>query len=122
MWRKKTWLQSNCADWYRFKRGRILASKCKRVASLKPSTYPTKTFKEAMGYSETPQTTAMREGLEKEDKIAQVFISEMGKKGCSGVSLEGCGFFYQQIPWFSWSLSRQNYSFTHPELAQAFWK
>ena len=23
---KKTWLQSNCADWYRFKRGRISAS------------------------------------------------------------------------------------------------
>ena len=60
---------------------------------LKPSTSPTKTFKEEMGYSETPQTTAMREGLEKEDEIAQVFISEMGKKGCSGVSLEGCGFF-----------------------------
>ena len=55
---KTTWLQSNCADWYRFKRGRISASKCKRVAGLKPSTSPTKTFKEVMGYSETPQTTA----------------------------------------------------------------
>ena len=37
---KKTRLQSNCADWYRFKRGRISAFKCKRVASLKPSTSP----------------------------------------------------------------------------------
>lgn len=46
-----------------------------------------------MGYLETPHTTAMREGLEKEDEIAQVFVSEMTKKGCSGVSLEGCGFF-----------------------------
>ena len=90
---KKTRLQSNCADWYRFKRGRISASKCKRVASLKPSTSPTKAFKEVMGYSEIPQTTAMREGLEKENEIAQVFISEMAKRSCSGVSLEGCGFF-----------------------------
>ena len=90
MWRKK---HGNCADWYRFKRGRIPASKCKRVASPKPSTSPTKTLKEVMGYSETPQTTAMTEGLEKEDEIAQVFISEMAKKGCSGVSLGGCGFF-----------------------------
>ncbi|KAL9958145.1 hypothetical protein ACROYT_G035118 [Oculina patagonica] len=35
----------------------------------------------------------MREGLEKEEEIAQVFISEMSKKGCKGVSLEDCGFF-----------------------------
>jgi len=112
---KKTRSQSNCADWYRFKRGRISASKCKRVASLKPSISATKTRKEVVGYSETPQTTAMREGLEKEDEIAQGFISEMAKKGCSGVSLEGCEFFYQQISWFFWSFSRQNYSFTQPE-------
>ena len=46
-----------------------------------------------MGYSETPHTTALSEALEKEDEIAQVFISEIAKKGCSGVSLEGCGFF-----------------------------
>ena len=46
-----------------------------------------------MGYSDIPQTIAMREGLEKEDKIAQVFISEMTKEGFSGVSLEDCGFF-----------------------------
>ena len=75
---KKTWLQSNCVDWYRFKRGRISASKCKRVASLKPSSSPTKTLKGVMGYSEIPQTTAMREGLEKEEEIAQVFITENG--------------------------------------------
>ena len=69
-------MQSNCADWYRFKRDRISASKCKRVASLKPSTSPTKTLKEVMGYSEIPQTTAMREGLEKEDEIAQVLFQK----------------------------------------------
>ena len=32
---KKTRLQSNCAEWYKFKKGRISASKCKRVASLR---------------------------------------------------------------------------------------
>lgn len=47
---RKTRLQSNCADWYRFTRGRISASKRERVASLKPSTSPTKTLKEVMGY------------------------------------------------------------------------
>lgn len=46
-----------------------------------------------MGYSDIPQTTAMTEDLDKEDEIAEVFISEMTKKGCSGVSLEDCGFF-----------------------------
>ena len=53
-----------------------------------------------MGYSETPQTTAMREGLKKEEEIAQVFISEMAKKGCSGVSLEDCGFFISKYHGF----------------------
>ena len=89
---KKTRLQSNSADWYRFKKGRISASKCKRVASLKPTTSPSKALREVMGYSDIPQTTAMREGLEKEDEIAQVFISEMKKQGCE-VTVENCGFF-----------------------------
>ena len=85
-------MQSNFADWYRFKKAGFLhASKCKRVASLKPTTSPSKALKEVMGYSQIPQTTAMREGLEKEDEIAQVFISEMDKQGC-GVTVENCGF------------------------------
>ena len=57
---KKTRLQSNSADWYRFKKGRISASKCKRVASLKPTTSPSKALREVMGYSDIPQTTVMR--------------------------------------------------------------
>lgn len=70
----------------------ISVSKCKRVASLKPTTSPTKALKEVTG-SDIPQTTGMREGLQKEEEIAQVFISEISKKGFSGVSLEECGFF-----------------------------
>ena len=119
---KKTPLQSNCADWYRFKRGRISASKCKRVASLKPSTSPTKALKEVMGYSEIPQTTAMREGLEKEDEIAQVFISEIAKKGCSGVSLEGCGFFLLANPMVFLELLQTELFIYPPTVTQEFWK
>jgi len=48
-------------------------------------------LKEVLGYSDIPQTTAMREGLEKEDEIAQILISEMKQQGC-GVSVENCGF------------------------------
>ena len=40
----------------------------------------------------------MREGVEKDDEIAQAFISEMAKKGCRGVSLEGCGVFLAANP------------------------
>ena len=57
---KKTRLQSNSADWYWFKKGQISASKCKRVASLEPTTSPSKALREVMGYSDIPQTTAMR--------------------------------------------------------------
>ena len=71
---KKNRLQSKCAYWYRFKKGRISASKCKRVASLKPTTSPIKALKELMGHSDIPQTTGMREGLEKEEEIAQVLF------------------------------------------------
>ena len=67
---KQTRLQSKCVDLYRFKKGRISASKCERVASLKPTTSLRKALKEIMGYSDIPQTTAMREGLEKEEEIA----------------------------------------------------
>ena len=118
---KKTWLQSNCADLYRFKRGQISASKCKRVPSLKPSTSPTKALKEVMGYSEIPQTTAMREGLEKEDEITQVFISEIAKKGCSGVSLVGCGFFISKSMVFLELLQTELFIYP-PTVTQEFWK
>ena len=43
---KKTRLQSQQSDWFLYRKGRITASKCKRVASLKPTTSPSKTIKE----------------------------------------------------------------------------
>ena len=52
--------------------GRISASKCKRVASLKPTTSPTKALKDIMSYSDIPQTTAMRESLKKKKKLHKI--------------------------------------------------
>ena len=45
---KKTRRQSQESDWFLYRKGRILASKCKRVASLKPATSPSKTVKELL--------------------------------------------------------------------------
>ena len=45
---KKTRLQSQESDWFLYRKGRITASKCKRVASLKPTTSPSKTIKELL--------------------------------------------------------------------------
>ena len=56
---KKTRLQSRDSDWYLYRKGRITASKCKRVASLKPTT-----LKELFMINKVPQTSAMLQGLE----------------------------------------------------------
>ena len=53
-----------------------------------------------MGYAEVPQTTAMREGLEKDDKIAQIFLSEMEKRGYQGVTFENCVFLSASLMGF----------------------
>ena len=45
---KKTKLQSQESDWFLYRKGRVTASKCKRVASLKPTTSPSKTMKELL--------------------------------------------------------------------------
>ena len=45
---KKTRLHSEESDWFLCRKGRISASKCKRVASLKPATSPSKTLKELL--------------------------------------------------------------------------
>ena len=49
------------------------ASKCKRVATLKPTTSPIKALKEVMGYSDIPETTAPRESLARKKKKLQKF-------------------------------------------------
>lgn len=92
---KKTRLQSRDSDWYLYRKGRITASKCKRVASLKPTTSPSKTLKELLMINKVPQTSAMLQGLENEDAIADSFIEKMKTEENQDFSFANCGFFYK---------------------------
>lgn len=78
---KRTRLQSKNCDCFLYRKGRITASKWKRVASLKPTTSPSKTLKELLMVNKVPQTYAMLQGLEEEDAIADSFIDKMEEEG-----------------------------------------
>ena len=95
---KKTRLQSQESDWFLYRKGRITASKCKRVASLKPTTSPSKTMKELL-VNNTPQSTAMLQGLQNEDSIAEAFINKLNTEG-KKVSITKCGFFISKTHGF----------------------
>ena len=71
---KKTRLQSKNCDWFLYRKGRISASKCKCVASLKPTTSPSKTLKELLMVNKVSQTYVMLQALEEENEIADSFI------------------------------------------------
>ena len=43
------------------------------VTSLKATTSPTKALREILSYNQVPQTTAMQEGLEREDDIEKAW-------------------------------------------------
>lgn len=77
------------------------ASKCKRVASLKPTTSPIKALKEVMGYH-IPQTTAPRDSLARKKKKLQKF-SFHDQRWPIGVSewciLGGACVPHQQVLW-----------------------
>lgn len=90
---KRTRLQSKNCDWFLYRKGRITASKCKRVASLKPTTSPSKTLKELLMVNKVPQTYAMLQGLEEEDAIADSFIDKMEEEGNHNFTFIRCGFF-----------------------------
>lgn len=92
---KKTRLQSRDSDWYLYRKGRITASKCKCVAFLKPTTSPSKTLKELLMINKVPQTSAMLQGLENEDAIADSFIEKMKTEENQDFSFANCGFFYK---------------------------
>ena len=96
---KKTKLQSQEFDWFLYRKGRVTASKCKRVASLKPTTSPSKTMKELL-VNNTPQSTAMLQGLQNEDSIAEAFINKLDSEGKKGVSITKCGFFISKTHGF----------------------
>ena len=87
---KKTKFQSQESDWFLYRKGRVTASKCKRVASLKPTTSPSKTIKELLA-NNTPQSAAMLQGLQNEESIAEAFINKLDSEGKKGLSITKCG-------------------------------
>ena len=97
---KRTRLQSKNCDWFLYRKGRITASKCKRAASLKPTTSPSKTLKELLMVNKVPQTYAMLQGLEEEDAIADSFIDKMEEEGNHNFTFIRCGFFISKIHGF----------------------
>lgn len=78
---------------------RVTACKCKRVASLKPTTSPSKTMKELL-VNNTPQSTAMLQGLQNEDSIAEAFMNKLDSEGAKGVSITKCAFFISKTHGF----------------------
>ena len=51
---KRTKLQSDSRDWFQYRKGRLTASKCKRIASLKATTSQTKALREILSYNQVP--------------------------------------------------------------------
>ena len=97
---KKTRLQRKDSNWYLCRKGRITTSKCKRVASLKPTTSLSKTLKELLLCDRVPQTSAMLQGLENEDDIEDTFLSKMEMEGKHRFSFTKCGFFISKTHGF----------------------
>ena len=97
---KRTRLQSKNSDWFLYRKGRITASNCKRVASLKPTTSPSKTLKELLMVNKVPQTYAMLQGLGEEDAIADSFIDKMEEEGNHNFTFTKCGFFISKTHGF----------------------
>ena len=62
------------------------------MASLKPTTSPSKALKELLLCDRVPQTSAMLQGLESEDGIVDTLLSKMEMEGKHGFSFTKCGF------------------------------
>ena len=75
----KTKSQSNCQEWFLHRKIRITASKCKR-ALVRPKTSPTKAMGEILQYNQRFQSNKMRQGLEDERKILQLYEKRVGCK------------------------------------------
>ena len=56
-------------DWFKYRTGRIIASHCKRIASLKSTTAPTKALKEALSFNQVPLSAVMKEGWKRRMKL-----------------------------------------------------
>lgn len=87
--------QADCEAWYRHRKPRITASKCKR-AFIKPTTSPTKAMKEIMGMNSTVTTSFMKDGQLSECGIIEKY-SEI-----KGVKVSKCGLFIsEQYPFLA---------------------
>lgn len=60
---------------------RITASKCHCIASMKPTTSPTKALSELLHYNKPFQTKQMKEGLLKESEIEELYVKSMRQTG-----------------------------------------
>ena len=97
---QKTRGQSKDKLWNFHRKCRITASKCYRVASLKPTTSPTKALGDVLQYNKQYESSAMNEGLQKEGEIESLYIMAQQKSGHKNLSVEPCGLFISQTHGF----------------------
>ena len=96
---KETREQSNSPLWFQHRRARITASKCYRVAVMRPSTSLTKAIKEIL-YSKVKPTREMKEGLEKEPEIIAEYIQHQINAGHVGLKVSKCGLLVSEAEGF----------------------
>ena len=87
---EKTRLQSDSFLWHFHRKCRITASKCYRVAVMKPTTSPTKAVRECL-YSNVKPTKYMLEGIAKEPEIRALYIDKQIKCGHNGITVSSSG-------------------------------
>ena len=71
--------QNETRTWFHVQKPPIAASQCKRCL-LKPTTSLTKAVSEVLFYTKQVQTKAIRDGIEYESSIIQIFENETGQK------------------------------------------
>ena len=69
--------QQSCRVWYDVRQRRITASQCKRCIP-RPTASPTKAVEEVLLYGANVQTKAIKEGIEWEPRIIEIFMKETG--------------------------------------------
>ena len=87
---QQTRMQSKSARWEEERRVRITASKCHRIAKMKQTTSPTKAAMEILHFSRNIQTKAMKEGLEREGDIRELYMEHMETSRQTRVNVDKC--------------------------------
>ena len=75
--KEETKQQSGSQEWFKARKIRITASKCKR-AIQRPATSPTKAMIEILHLKENFQSRQMKQGLEDESKILKMYEERLG--------------------------------------------